>query len=229
MSFARQTAAFALLAAASLPCAAQTGAPAAVHVAACGLEFDLPVGHKITRPKRSENWRGARECAFDIVPTKPAPPERQCKDEDEGGWPPYDVCDWIPDPLTSGGGKVWVARVRPTDLPLNIGPFVRTGDGQWAAANAQNPLTPEPARRTKFFGKPAWKGEAIVRLHWIRQRVKSDKVIYAGSGGSEVTLVQFAPDLLVALQDPPADADGGDTCQTFCASLRLGTRTQDLP
>lgn len=194
------------------------------HVAACGLEFELPAGYRITRPKRIEEPRDGRRCAFDIVDSRPAPPRRgECKDKDDGGEPPYDVCDWMLDdgPQPS---SVQVARTNAGGTPL-VDSFSRGEDGRWMVPNAQ--AGDQPAESIDFFGKPAWKGETIVRMYWRRQRVKDYTGIYGGSGGADVTLVQFAPDLHVQLQNPPADEDG--TCTTFCASLRLGARGGDLP
>lgn len=210
------------LTAIGLPCAARPGTPSAVHVAACGFEFDLPAGTKITRPRREEA-SGGRLCAFDVVPTRPGPPPRgECKDEEDGGQPPYDVCDWMID----GGPpsrNVQVVRVRPGGAPFRN--FTLEDDGRWTVSNAQ--AGAQPADAFDFFGRPAWKGEAIVRMYWWRARTKDYTGIYAGSGGAEVTLVQFAPDLFVELENPPLDEDG--ECRTFCASLRPGARTQDLP
>lgn len=198
--------------------------PAPAQVAACGLEFDLPAGYKITRPQRSTHASNGRQCAFDIVPARPQPPPRgECKDEDDGGQPPYEVCDWLIDAGPSNP-KVKVVRARLQDHP-DIDPFRLDEDGQWVLPNAQ--AGDQPAESTDFFGKPAWKGETIVRLYWWRERTKDYTGIYAGSGGSDVTLVQLAPDLFVQLENPPLDTNGD--CTTFCASLRLGKRVQDLP
>ena len=215
---------FALAVSCGLPCAAQTTASAPAHVAACGLEFDLPPGYKTTRPQRQSDARDGQSCAFHIVPARPAPPQRgECKDEQDGGEPPYRVCDW-----QIGAGPVaptvQVARTRPGGQAL-VESFTRAEGGGWTVPNAQ--AGDQPAEAFSFFGKPAWKGEHVVRLYWYRTRTKNFTGIYGGSGGSDVTLVQFAPDLLVQLTDPPQDAQGG--CQTFCASLRLGTRAQDFP
>ena len=217
------------------PCAAQTGAPATTHVAACGLEFDLPADYKITRPKRTQGEREGRQCSFDIVKAKPDPPQRgECKDKDEGGEPPYDVCDWM---LSTGGPATPSVRVvravngQPGSLRY-IDPFFRGHEkedgevgGRWMLPNAQ--AGDQPAEPIDFHGKRAWRGETIMRLGWWRQRVKNYTGIYAGSGAVNVTLVQFAPDLFVQLQESPTD--GRDWCTVFCPSLRLGARTQDLP
>lgn len=213
---------FALIAV-GLPCAARSGAPSAVHVAACGFEFDLPAGHRITRPKREEA-SGNRLCAFDVVPDRPAsPPRGECKDKEDGGQPPYDVCDWIVDDGPPSH-NVQAVRLRPgSRAPFRN--FTLEDDGRWTVSNAQ--AGAQPADAFDFFGKPAWKGEAIVRLYWSRTRTMDYNGIYAGSGGTEVTLVQFAPDLFVELENPPLDEDG--ECRTFCASLRPGARAQDLP
>lgn len=218
------TAALALLATVGMPHAARAAEPPATHIAACGLEFDLPAGYKITRPKRSADTGNGARCGFDIVKARPEPPQRgECKDKEEGGSPPYDVCDWVIDTGTPSP-SVEVVRTRPGGLPL-LDAFWLERDGRWMVPNAQ--AGDQPAQSIDFFGKPAWKGETIVRLGWRRTRTKNYTGIYAGSGGTDVMLVRFAPDLLVQLQAPPQDSDG--TCQTFCASLRLGERRQDLP
>lgn len=221
--------AFALAAACSLSTAAQTmapaSAPALVHVAACGLEFDLPAGYKITRPKRMQVENGGRQCTFDIAKALPDPPQRgECKDKDEGGQPPYGVCDWM---LSTGGFATPSVRVvravnGQTESLRTIDPFFRGDDGRWMLPNAQ--AGDQPAKPTDFHGKNAWHGETVVRLGWWRQRVKNYTGIYAGTAGVSTTLVQFAPDLLVQLQ-----GDGEEWCAVFCPSLRLGARTQDLP
>lgn len=220
-------AALALLAAASAPGAAQTGAPDAVHVAACGLEFDLPADYKITRPKReqgSQDGQEGRQCAFDVVKAKPDPPQRgDCKDKDDGGQPPYDVCDWVIPLPGNARPTVRVVRAQPERL-RNVDPFFRGEDGRWMLPNAQ--AGDQPGEPFDFHGKPAWRGETITRLYWARQRIKDYTGIYAGSGDTAVTLVQFAPDLLVQLQDLPADEG---LCTVFCPSLRVGARAQDLP
>lgn len=220
-----------LAASACMPCPAQTTVSAPIHIAACGLEFDLPAAYKITRPSRTqgESEGEGRQCSFDIVKAKPAPPPRgECKDKNEGGEPPYDVCDWM---LSTGGPakpSVRVVRGQPEKL-RSIDPFFRSSKkenaGRWMLPNAQ--AGDQPGEPFDFHGKSAWRGETIMRLDWWRQRVKNHTGIYAGSGGVNVTLVQFATDLFVQLQASPAD--GEDWCTVFCPSLRLGVRAQDLP
>lgn len=211
-----------VLIAACPPAHVRAGAPSVAHVAACGLEFDLPAGYKITRPKRMVDAREGASCSFDIVKAKPEPHWHDCKDKEEGGEPPYDVCDWTLDDEPSP--NVQVARVRPGGGPL-VDAFERDDAGQWVVSNAQ--ADPKPAEAIDFHGMPAWKGEKIVRLYWHRTRVKDFNGKYGGTGGADVTLVQFAPDLFVQLQAPPLDENY--ECVPFCSSLRLGARAQDLP
>ncbi|MES2612029.1 MAG: hypothetical protein V4679_17390 [Pseudomonadota bacterium] len=225
MVSARRTLSFlAVLACICVHPAAQAAPASTVQVAACGLEFDLPAGYKITRPKRSADERDGRACAFDIVKTRPGPaPRGECKDKEEGGQPPYEVCDW----MVSGGPpspSVQVVRTRPGGTAL-LDSFTRGEDGRWTVPNAQ--AGDQPAQAAEFCGKPAWKGETIVRLGWWRARTKNYTGIYAGSGGADVTLVPLAPDLFVQLQNPPIDEAG--EFSAFCSSLRLGARAQDLP
>lgn len=133
------------------------------------------------------------------------------------------MCDWEVDsgPPTP---SVRVTRLRP-GAPVWLDSFSRADDGSWMVPNAH--AGDQLAEAFSFFGKPAWKGEHIVRMFWFRARTKNFTGIYAGSGGLHVTLVQFAPDLFVQLANPPDDTQGD--CQTFCASLRLGARAHDLP
>jgi len=214
-----------ILFASHLPGTAQADtAPPPAHVAACGLEFDLPAGYKVTRPKRDGSPQDGASCDFDIVQARPAPPQRgECKGREDGGQPPYNVCDWM---IAAGPAtpSVRVVRAPPGRKPV-LSAFAPGDDGRWTVSNAQ--AGDQPAESFIFHGKPAWRGETIVRGYWYRQRVKHFNGIYAGSFGGDVTLVQFAPSLFVELQDPPQD-EGGN-CTTFCASLRLGSRTQDLP
>lgn len=216
-----------LLAAASASCAAQTDASATVHVAACGLEVDLPAGYKISRPKRqhgTQDGQEGRQCAFDVVKAKPDPPQRgDCKDKDEGGQPPCDVCDWVIPLPGNARPAERVVRAQP-ERRRNADPFVRGDDGRWMLPNAQ--AGDQRGEPFDFHGKPAWRGETITRPYWVRQRIKDFTGIYAGSGDTAVTVVQFAPDLYVQLQDPPADER---SCTVFCRNLRLGARAQDLP
>ncbi len=205
------------------PCARAETATT-VHLAACGLEFDLPPGYRITRPKRSSDERDGRACAFDIVKARPEPaPRGECKGKEEGGQPPYKVCDW----MVNGGPSspsVQVVRTRPGGTAL-LDSFTLAADGSWMVPNAQ--ASDQPAEAADFCGKPAWKGETVVRTFWRRTRTKNYTEIYAGSGGTDVTLVPLAPDLFVQLQDPPIDIAG--EFSAFCTSLRLGARAQDLP
>lgn len=196
----------------------------ATPVAACGLAFDLPAGYKITRPQRTQDPGEGASCAFDIVRAKPAPPPRgDCKDEGDGGQPPYHVCDWMID-AGPAAPSVRVVRAPSGGTPL-LDFFVPGDGGSWSVVNAQ--AGDQPAKAIDFFGKPAWTGTTVVRMYWYRQRVKNHTGIYAGSGGGDVTLVRFAPDLFVQLSSEPADVLGG--CTVLCPSLRLGARTQDLP
>ncbi|QIL69364.1 hypothetical protein G7048_02585 [Diaphorobacter sp. HDW4B] len=84
--------------------AEQTSAPATIHVAACSLEFDLRADYKITRHKHTQDEPSGdqgRQCSFDIFKAKLDPAQRgECKDKDEGGERPNDVCDWM---LSTGG------------------------------------------------------------------------------------------------------------------------------
>lgn len=220
------TAAF-LLAAAGLSGAVRADTASTIHVAACGLEFDLPADYKITRPKRStQDGDGGRQCSFDIVKARPDPPQRgECKDKSEGGQPPYNVCDWMLSTGSPSTPSVRVVRGQPESLST-IDPFFRSGEikdgGHWMLPNAQ--AGDQPAAPFDFHGKSAWRGETAMRMDWWRQRVKNYTGIYAGSSEVSVTLVQFAPDLLVQLQ-----SDEEEWCAVFCPSLRLGARSQDLP
>ena len=221
----RTTLAFsAMLACVSFHSCAHAEPAATVHVAACGLEFDLPTGYRITRPKRSADERDGRACAFYIAKIRPEPvPRGECKGKEEGGQPPYKVCDWMVD-AGPASPSVQVARTRPGGTAL-LDSFTLAEDGRWMVPNAQ--AGDQPATAADFCGKPAWKGETVARMFWGRTRTKNYTEIYAGSGGADVTLVPLAPDLFVQLQNPPIDDTG--EFSAFCASLRLGARAQDLP
>lgn len=218
-----------------MPGAAQTAAPSATHVAACGLEFDLPPGYKITRPHRTptrgSGGNSGRQCSFDIVKSKPEPPQRgECKGEEDGGQPPYDVCDWMlragpVGPAGPAGRSVRVVRAPPGKPLGRIDPYWRDEEGRWMLPNAQ--AGDQPAEPFDFYGKPAWRGEVVYRIYWYRERAKYYTGMYGGSASGPVVLVQFAPGLFVQLDDPLLDDDGH--CDLLCPSLRLGARAQDLP
>lgn len=208
-----------------MPGTGQASGPAAVRVGVCGLEFELPAGYKITRPKRIASVGESRGCSFDVVRSRPEPaPRGDCKNKEEGGSPPYDRCDWRVDngPMSP---SVQVVRMLSGDRSRTMSSFWRADDGHWMVPNAQ--AGNQVAEAIDYCGKSAWRGDAVVRLGWSRAHTKDYPGIYAGSGSTEVTWVQLAPDLFVQLNNPPIDDQSGFS--VFCASLRLGTRKQDLP
>lgn len=194
-------------------------------VMACGLAFELPVHYRVTKPRRTEGVDGMRLCAFDVVPAKMPPRELECKDKDEGGLPPYKVCDWAID-----GAKAWptvqVARTRIDIDHKQVDPF-QFENGAWRLPNAQ--ADAEAAERFRFFGKRAYRGETVTRMSWYRTRIKSSESIYAGTGTTQAVLMQLTPQLAVVLVDPPADdsAGGVKECRIFCQSLRAAGRPGD--
>lgn len=185
-------------------------------VRSCGVAFELPRTWKITRPRRTVDAQGLAVCAFDVVAAKPAPLQLDCKDEEDGGSPPYEVCDWAID-----GGPEWpsvqVAQVDLAATHPSIEPFEFV-DGAWRLPNPY--ADAEPLAASDFFGKPAWRGEALTRMSWYRTRVKSGQRMHAGTGSAEAVLLQLAPGLAVVLVDPPYDDDERRECRFFCASLR---------
>lgn len=184
-------------------------------VRSCGVAFELPRTWKITRPRRSVDARGLAVCAFDVVAAKPVPPQLECKDGEDGGPPPYEVCDWAID-----GGPEWpsvqVAQVDLAATHPSIEPFEFV-DGAWRLPNPY--ADAKPLAASDFFGKPAWRGEALRRMSWYRTRVKSEQRMHAGTGSAAAVLLLLAPRLAVALVDPPYD-DERRECSLFCASLR---------
>lgn len=196
-------------------------------VMACGLAFELPVEYRITKPRRAEGAGGMGLCSFDVVSAKRQPRELECKDRDEGGSPPYKVCDW-----TVGDGNEWptvqVARTRIDTDHRSLGPF-QFEEGAWQLPNAYRGF--DVAERFRFFGKRAYRGEVVTRLYWVRTRVKEYESSYAGAGGVGAVLVQLTPHLAVALAGPPTDrsADGVTECRIFCQSLRAAGRPGDEP
>lgn len=197
-------------------------------VMACGLAFELPVHYRITKPRRTESFDGVRLCSFDVVAARKEPPQLDCKDKEDGGSPPYKVCDWaISD--AKGWPTVQVARTRIDTDHQQVDPFMFE-DGAWRLPNPYAPA--QAAERFDFFGKPAYRGEALVRMAWYRTRVKAPyDAMYAGAGSADAVLLQLTPTLAVALLAPPADHPGGDVteCRVFCKSLRAAGRPGDEP
>lgn len=195
-------------------------------VMACGLAFELPVHYRIAKPRRSEEG-GVRLCSFDVVPAgKPAPLQLDCKDKDEGGSPPYKVCDWA-----IGGVQSWPSvQVARLQIPghQEVGPFVFE-EGAWRLPNPYGPA--EPVKLADFFGRPAYQGEIIARLSWYRTRTKEFASIHAGTADIPAVLFQLNSALAVVLVNPPGDgADtGASDCTVFCASLRAAGRPGDEP
>lgn len=197
-------------------------------VMACGLAFELPVHYRITKPRRSETFDGAPLCSFDVVAARKEPPQLDCKDKEDGGSPPYKVCDWA-----ISDGKAWptvqVARTRIDTDRKQLDPFTFEDDA-WRLPNPYAPA--QAAERFDFFGKPAYRGEALVRMSWYRTRVKAPyDAMYAGAGSADAVLLQLTPALAVVLVAPPADHPGGDVteCRIFCKTLRAAGRPGDEP
>ncbi len=196
-------------------------------VMACGLAFELPVEYRITKPRRTQGSGGMGLCAFNVVPTVDAPKELECKSKEEGGSPPYNVCDW-----RLGGVSEWptvqVARTRMDTDHRSIEPF-QFEDGAWQLPGPQRGA--EALERTRFFGKRAYAGEAASGGYWERTRIRKYESIYAGVGSVDAVLMQLTPQLAVVLVDPPTDrsADGVTECRIFCKSLRAAGRPGDEP
>ncbi len=207
--------------------AASPGPARPPTVMACGLAFELPVEYRVTRPRRTEGPGGMRLCSFNVVSAANPPKELKCMDKEEGGSPPYNVCDWA----LSGAGDwptVQVARTRMDTDHQSIDPFQFEESG-WQLPNAYRGA--EALKRTRFFGKRAYLGEAVTRGSWYRTRVKKYESMQAGARSVDAVLMQLTPQLAVVLVGPPLDrsADGVTECRVFCGSLRAAGRPGDEP
>lgn len=202
--------------------AADTQQPAANFnaVEVCDIAFDLPSQYRVTSPKRSMTDEGVKQCTFRIVEAQPTVAADECKDEEDGGSAPYDVCDWyIPDASITGF-EVLVAE---TDIAQHhefMGDFYFE-NGAWRLPNAQ--ADAEPAQAIDFYGKPGWTGASIIRNYWARRTVTDYTGIYAGSYDQRQTLIQLSPQRAVVLDIQPGDAPGNTDCTVFCSSLRDAT------
>ncbi|MBD9393636.1 hypothetical protein [Acidovorax sp. ACV01] len=212
--------------------AAQAGKPAVATspvlpptVMACGLAFELPVQYRITRPRRTEGSGGMGVCAFDVVPAINPPKVLECKNKDEGGSPPYNVCDWTLSGVTDWP-TVQVARTRIEVDHQPMEPFQFEG-GVWLLPK----VGAEALARTRFFGKRAYLGEAVAGSTWYRTRIKKYESIHAGVGSVDAVLMQLTPQLAVVLVSPPTDSSEGglEACRIFCGSLRAAGRPADEP
>ncbi len=188
-------------------------------VTACGVTFDLPAHLRITKPRRTVTAQGVAECAVGILPAaKTSTPKAVCRDRDEGGSAPYQVCDWsingIPDE------RVVVAQ---TNLALDkkaVGAFSFTGSA-WQLNGASG--SDGEAAAIDFFGKNAFQVEANYRTWWHRTKITKYQSEYAGTASKNHVLLQLAPRLAVSLESPPGDQEDDSQCTVFCASLRLAT------
>lgn len=205
-------------------------ASAVASVRACGVAFDLPAAYRITRPRRSVTHQGVRVCAFDVVPASATAERLECKDEAEGGSPPYGLCDW-----EIRSGREWptvqVARTRVDVDRLPLPPF-EFERGAWRLPNAHAPAA--PAQKVAFFGRQARHGEAVSRASWYRAKARPSVEIYAGASSTGAYLLQLTPELAVVLVSPPVDpgaTDAGGTgqCKVFCRSLRAAARPSEEP
>lgn len=205
-------------------------AEGAVSVRACGVAFDLPSQYRITRPVRSVSRQGVRMCAFDVVPAQPTPKQLECKDEAEGGSPPYPLCDWD---ISAGldWPTVQVARTRldADHLPLDPFNFER---GAWRTPNAHAPA--QPSTKVSFFGRQARYGEVLMRASWHRTKAQPAVSMHAGTSSADAYLLQLTPQLAVVLVSPPLDSavhksEGVGGCHTFCRSLRAAGRPSEEP
>lgn len=185
------------------------------EVSACDVTFNLPAHLKITKPKR---WvdEGVAQCGFKIVPSKPVRTAGECKDKEEGGSPPYKVCDWLLSDFDVEHNVV-VARINLRTDKRNINNFSYE-DGNWSLPNAQG--SPQPAEEIDFYGKPGFQATWTMRGYWGRNKIHSAPSIYAGSYDLEGVLLQLAPNLAVALLPAPSDDENHEECTIFCSSLR---------
>jgi hypothetical protein len=205
-------------------------AEGAVSVRACGVAFDLPSQYRITRPVRSVSRQGVRVCAFDIVPAQAAPKSLECKDEAEGGSPPYPLCDWD---ISAGHDwpTVQVARTRVDADRLPLDPF-NFERGAWRLPNAHAQAA--LSSKVPFFGRQARHGEVLMRAAWHRTKAQPAVGMQAGTSSADAYLLQLTPQLAVVLVSPPLDSaahksEGVGGCHTFCRSLRAAGRPSEEP
>jgi hypothetical protein len=190
-------------------------------ITACDISFLLPSQYRVTKPKRSTNSAKLGECSFNIISVKPKKVAGECRDEDERGQKPYNVCDWEISGL-DGYNSVVVASTDLSGKDKQIGDF-NFEEGGWVLPNAYR--QPDPAELIDFFGKKAYSANWTFRLHWYRTKVKKYQGEYAGAGDLEGVLVQLAPNLVVALLAAPLDDEKSTQpeCVIFCSSLRSAT------
>lgn len=181
------------------------------EVTTCGITFDLPSHLRITKPKRTINDEGVAECEFRVV-RRGAHTERQCRDKEEGGSPPYKICDWYIYGLHDD--NVVVAQTNLSKDHKQVGRF-RFEDGRWQHIGYDE----RPTEDIDVYGKPGFMAETYYRGWWYRATVKDFQTEHAGSYGDTAILVQLTPSIAVAMEPPPADDDAGE-CKIFCSSLR---------
>ena len=194
------------------------------HVQTCGIEFDLPAGYRITKPKRSAPSESLSSCEVQIKSSKPPRSlPMECKSKEEDGRPPYNVCDWTIE-TTGTTPAIQVFRAQLSDKPT-LGPFSANDNHEWVLPNAYR--NPDPVNALSCGPHPGWSGDWITRGQWIRTKVKNDPGHYAGAFDDPFALVQLAPDIAVVLN--PQIFELHQDWQAFCATLRLSPHKRDLP
>ncbi|MBL8298011.1 MAG: hypothetical protein JNN30_06620 [Rhodanobacteraceae bacterium] len=220
-----RTVAFALIVAAGISCNARGESMPVVHVAVCGLEFDMSFDYRASRPTRVTNSDGMRLCTFNVVAVRPDRfRQPECKTKDEGGQPPYHVCDWVLDRGVSSRPSVQVARARLENRP-HLDPFSADEEGRWRLSGS--PEGNRPTETLDSSGKSIWHGEISTSTSWRRSQIRNYSIIDAGPGRAPYTLVQLAPDVAVVLNE--LGWGENQAGEIFRSSLRLGKRKQDLP
>ena len=189
-------------------------APATVR--SCGIEFEIPSAYKITKPKRSGN-----SCSFDIVSRKPQPFEGDCWSKEEGGTPPYDVCDWHV-VVASTQETVNVVATNISERGSDI-PGFEFKDGAWRSRSAYG--NGQPSEVIDFFGRTAYTAESDVSGRFERKHHKKSQGRHAGTYSSTLTMFQLAPKITVVLTNPPVDDVSAtqSQCTIFCESIRVDT------
>lgn len=194
-------------------CFASSALPAAAgtkEVITCGIKFNLPEHLRITKPKRSVNDAGVRECTVNIVRAKSAN-TTICRTKLEGGTPPYGVCDWKTD--GEPDSRIVVAQTNYLKERKAVGGFVFEDSG-WQAFGQDH------AETIDFFGLPAVRIELTHKSWWRRTRTMKYQSDFAGTVSNQAILLQLNPSIAVSLEVPPTDSEDSDECTLFCSSLQ---------
>ena len=178
------------------------------EVTTCDVTFMLPAHLKVTKPVRSINDDGVNECKVLILPIKNK--NGECKDKDEGGRPPYKVCDWT---LGEPEQSMIVARTNLRRDKKRVGDFYFE-KGTWRISDEKS------AEKINFSGKSALRADSSHGAYWFRAKHQNGESIFAGTIENVQILLQLTPTIAVVLNPAVADDDTGAGCKVFCSSLR---------